>query len=120
MAIRHLAGRPLVLDDLEHVACERNLAPAGDKRRCARTGTLDLVPLLVEHRPDTSRYRATHDRVTLLQGSALDDHRCDGAAPDLQLRFDDGPNRGSVRVCHKFLDLGNLSLIHISEPTRPY
>src|SRR3954463_15753791 len=88
-AVGDLPGDAVLLDHEEGVAGPRHRGEAHDLHGAGRQRLLQLVAVLVEQRTDTPVGVPGHDRVTLAQRAALDQHRGDGAPALVQLALDD-------------------------------
>src|SRR3954453_8379921 len=88
-AVGDLPGDAVLLDHEEGVAGARHRGEAHDLHGAGRQRLLQLVAVLVEQRTNAPVGVAGHDRVTLAQRAALDQHRGDGAPALVQLAFDD-------------------------------
>ena len=106
--VRELARAALLLDDAPHLACGRGLVEAEDLDRLARVRLLDAFPAVVVERAHAAPCVAGDDRVADSQGAAVDEHRRDRAAADVEARFDDRARRLGARVRARVeLDVGN-------------
>ena len=93
--VGEMLGLALVLDDAAQLAGRGRPVEAEDLHRLAGPGLLDLVPAVVVERAHLAGGVAGDDRIADVQGPALDEHRRDGAAPDVEARLDD--RAGSLR-----------------------
>ena len=96
--LRELAGLAVGLDDAAELAGGRRLVEAEDLDRVARLRLLELVALVVVERAHLAPGVAGDDRVADLERAALDEHRRDRAAADVEPRLDDRAGRPRVRV----------------------
>src|SRR4051812_22541062 len=96
--LRSLARLPLVLDDARELAGGRRLVEAEDLHRVARLGLRKLLALVVVQCAYLAPGVAGDDRVADLERAALDEHRRDGAAADVEPRLDDRTGRLRVRI----------------------
>ena len=76
-----------------------------DRRR--RTGRLDLLALVVDHRSDLAPRGAGDDRVADLELALVDEHGGDRAATLVELGFDDDALGATGRVGGELLELGH-------------
>ena len=93
-----LAGDALVVDDAAVLAGSRRLVEAEDLDGHARSGLADALAVVVVQRLDLAPGVAGDDGVADVQRAALDEHRGDGAAADVEPRLDDDAAGGRVRV----------------------
>ena len=96
--VREVAGAPLVLDDAAELAGRRRLVEAEDLDGLAGQRLLDALAEIVVERANAAPGVAGDDRVADLQRPALDEHRRDGAAADVEARLDDRAGRIGGRV----------------------
>ena len=82
--VREVLCLPLVLDDPDELAGGRRVVEAEDLDRVARLRLLDLLPAVVVERSNLARGIARDGRVTHVQCAAIDEHRRDGASPDVE------------------------------------
>src|SRR5207248_3288489 len=87
----------LAVDDAPVLACLRRLVEAEHLDRVARPGLLHLVAAIVVERAHLAPRVAGHDRVADAERAAVDEHRRDRPAPDVEARLDDRPGRLRVR-----------------------
>ena len=99
----------------------RPSSPAGGGRSKPRISTgspglglLHLLAAVVVERADLAGGVARDDRVADAQRAALDEHRRDGAAPDVESRLDDRTGRLGLRVRAK-VELGVRDEQHLLE-----
>ena len=95
----------LVLDDARELACGRRPVEAEDLDGLARARLLHLLAHVVVQRPHLAGRVARDDRVADAQRAAVDEHRRDRAAPDVEARFDDRPG-GLDRRIRTEIELG--------------
>ena len=76
-----------------------------DRRR--RTSGLDLLALVVDHRPDLAPRGTGHDRVADLEFALVDEHGGDRAAALVELGLDDDALGATGRVGGELLELGD-------------
>ena len=95
-----ILGLALVLDDARELACGRRPVEAEDLDGLAGARLLDLLALVVVERAHLAGRVAGDDRVADAQRAAVDEHRRDRAAADVEARLDDGAGRvgGGVRA----------------------
>ena len=89
--LREILGLPLVLDDARQLAGRRRPVEAEDLDGLAGARLLDLLALVVVERAHLARRVTRDDRVTDAQRAAVDEHRRDRAAADVEPRLDDRP-----------------------------
>ena len=87
--VGQLAGATLALHHTPELARRRRLVEAEDLDRLAGLGLLDLLAAVGVERAHLPPRIARDDRVPHMQGSAMDEHRGDGPAADVQARLDD-------------------------------
>src|SRR6478609_7769275 len=83
-----LTGHAVVLDHDEVLARTRDTGQTEHHRGTRRVGVLDVLAVLVEHRPHTAVRRTGHDRVADTEGSALDEDRRDRTTTTVQVCLD--------------------------------
>ena len=88
----------LVLDDPRELTCGRRAVEAEDLDGLAGMRLLDLLAAIVVERAHLAGGVAGDDRVADAQRAALDEHRRDGPAADVETRLDDRARRLGVRV----------------------
>ena len=88
----------LVLDHAGELAGGRRLVEAEDLDRIARPRLLQLLAAVVVERAHLAPGVAGDDRVADAQRAAVDEHRRDRAAADVEARLDDRPRGLGVRV----------------------
>src|SRR4051794_31218411 len=93
-----LTGHPVVLDHDEVLTRAGNRGQTEHHRRTRRVGRLDVLAVLVEHRPHTAVRRTGDDRVADPQGAALDQHGRHRATAAVEVRLDDEALRVLVGV----------------------
>ena len=93
-----VAGPCLLLDDAPELAGGRRAVEAEDLDRIAGLRLLDPLAAIVVERAHPSPGVAGDDRVAHLQRAALDEHRRDRAAADVEARLDDRAGRLGGRV----------------------
>ena len=86
-----LPGDPVVLDGQEGVAGAGHRGQTEHQHRTRRAGLLDVVAVLVEHRPDAAVAPTGDDRVADAQRAALDQHRRHRTATAVEVRLDAMP-----------------------------
>ena len=91
--MREVAGAALVLDDAGELAGGRRTVEAEDLDGLAGARLVDALAAVVEQRAHTAPRVAGDDRVADLERAAVDEHRRDGAAADVEPRLDDRPRR---------------------------
>ena len=96
--LRELAGAPLVLDDAAELAGGRRTVEAEDLDGLARARLLDALAAVVVERAHAAPGIAGDDRVADLERAAVDEHRRDRAAADVEARLDDRAGRLGGRV----------------------
>ena len=96
--LREVARAALVLDDATELAGGRRLVEAEDLDGLARAGLLDALAAIVEERTHAAPRVARDDRVADLERAAMDEHRRDGAAADVEARLDDRAGCLGARV----------------------
>ena len=96
--MREVAGAALVLDDAAELAGGRRAVEAENLDGLARGGLLDPLAAIVVERANAAPGIARDDRVADLERAAVDQHRRDGAAADVQARLDDRAGRLGGRV----------------------
>ncbi len=79
-----VAGAALVLDDPAELACGRRAVEAEDLDGLARRCFLDALAAIVVERAHAAPRIAGDDRVADLERAAVDQHRRDGAAADVE------------------------------------
>ena len=89
--LSEVASAPVVLDDPCVLAGSRWLVEADDLHRIARKGLENLLAAIGVQRSDPPPGIAGDDRVSDPQRAALDEHRRDRAAADVEARLDDRP-----------------------------
>ena len=99
------AGDTLALDDAPVLAGRRRLVEAEHLDRIARAGLLDLLAAIVVERPHLAPRVAGDDGVADAERAAVDEHRRDRPAADVEPGLDDRPGRLSVRVRAQPLEL---------------
>src|SRR4051794_36002992 len=87
--LREMARLALVLDHARELAGGRRFVEAEDLDRVARPGLLHLLAAVVVERAHLAPGVAGDERVADLEGAAVDEHRRDGPAPDVEARLDD-------------------------------
>ena len=97
--VRKLAGAPLVLDDASELAGRRRLVEAEDLHRVSRPGVLHLVAAEVVEGAHLAPGVSGDDRVADAERAAVDEHRRDGTAADVESRLDDRARGLGLRVC---------------------
>ena len=112
--LRALARVALVLDDATELAGGRRLVEAEDLDRLARPRLLELLAAEVVERADPAPGVAGDDRVADLERAALDEHRRDRAAADVEPGLDDRPRGLDARVRGQ-LELGVGDQQHLLE-----
>ena len=90
-SLRALARLALVLDDAAELAGGRRVVEAEDLDGLARPRLLDLLAAEVVERADPAPGVAGDDRVADLERAALDEHRRNRAAADVEPGLDDRP-----------------------------
>ena len=93
-----LARAALVLDDATELAGGRRAVEAEDLDGLARACLLDPLAAIVVERAHAAPGVAGDDRVADLERAAVDEHRRDRAAADVEPRLDDRPGRVGGRV----------------------
>ena len=93
-----VARLALVLDDARQLAGARRVVEAEDLDGIARRRLLDLVAAEVVEGAHAAPGVAGDDRVADAERAALDEHRRDRAAADVEARLDDRPGGLGVRV----------------------
>ena len=95
-------------------AAARNSSPASGTRRQAehldrhrRAGLLDLLALVVDHRPHAAPRRAGDDRVADLQRALVDEHRGHRAAAGVEVGLEHDALGPTGRVGRELLELGD-------------
>src|SRR5262249_27534363 len=112
--LRKTARGPLVFDDTAELSRRRWMVEAEDLDRRSRPGLLDLLaPVVVEGAPPTQGV-AGDDRVAHAQGAAVNEHRRDRAAADVEPRLDDRAGALRIRICLQ-LELGVGDEQHLLE-----
>ena len=89
---------PVVLDHPRVIAGRRRLVEADDLDRVAGPRLVDLLAAVRVQRAHLAPGVAGHDRVADPERAALDEHRRDRAAADVEPRLDDRAGRLSGRV----------------------
>ena len=101
------AGDLFVGGDAELVARVGDGLQSEHLHRCGRTGRLELLALVVEHRPDATPCRPGDDRIADLELALVDEHGGHGAATDVEVGLEHdalGPTGG---VGRQLLELGD-------------
>ena len=93
-----LTGRTVLVDDEEVVAGARDVGETEDQDGGRRTRFLDVVAVVVEHRPDTAVRVADDHRVADPQRAALDQDGRDGTAAAVEVGLDRDTLRVLLRV----------------------
>lgn len=93
-----LTRRTVLVDDQEVVACARDVGETQDQDGSRRSRFLDVVAVVVEHRPDAAVSVADHHRVADAQRAALDQDRRDGTAATVEVGLDRNTLRVLLRV----------------------
>src|SRR6266567_3088658 len=93
-----LARATLVLDHASELTGRRWLVESEDLDGIARAGVLHLVAAEVVEGTDLAPGVAGDDRISDVQCPAVDQHRCDRAATDVETRLDDRAGRLGGRV----------------------
>src|SRR5262249_14890385 len=96
--LRELARATLVLDDAPELARLRRMVEAEHLDRIARARLLDPLAAVVVERAHATVRVAGDDGVADLERAAIEEHRRDRAAADVETRLDDRPRRLGVRV----------------------
>ena len=102
-----LAGRAVVLDDVDELTGLGHAVEAEDLDRIARHGLGHASARVVVHRADAAPVRTADEGVADLQRAALDQQRDDRAAARVELGLDDHARRLGVRVGLQVLELGD-------------
>jgi hypothetical protein len=93
-----VARGAFILDHPPQLAGGRRVVEAEDLDGVAGTGRLELLAAEVVERADPAPCVAGHDRVADLERAAMDEHRRDGPAADVEARLDDRAGRLRRRV----------------------
>ena len=101
------AGGLLVGRGAELVAGLGHGREAEHLHRRRRAGRLDLLALVVDHRPHATPRRAGDDRVADLELALVDEHGGDGAATDVELGLEHDALGPAGRVGRQLLELGD-------------
>ena len=101
------AGHLLVGRDAELVAGLGHRRQAEHLHRRRRPGALDLLALVVEHRPHPAPRRTGDDRVADLQLALVDEHRGHGAAAGVEVGLEHDALGPTVGVGGELLELGD-------------
>ena len=96
--LREMTGLALVLDDAADLSGGRRVVEAEDLDRVARTGVLELLAPIVVERAHLAPGVAGDHRVAHPQRAAVDEHRRDRAAADVEARLDDRARGLRLRV----------------------
>src|SRR5205085_6983878 len=88
-----VARHALVLDDACELACGRRTVEAEDLDGVAGPRGRKLLALVIVERPHLAPGIARDDRVADAERAALHEHRCDGAAADVESGLDDRAGR---------------------------
>ena len=96
--LRERAGLAFVLDDTRELAGGRRRVEAENLDRRPRPGFLHLLAAVVVQRPHFAVRVAGDDRIADAKGAAVDEHRRDRAAADVEPGLDDRARRLRVRV----------------------
>ena len=112
--LREAARGALVLDHFRVLARGRRMVEAEDLDRVARCRLLDLLAAEVVERAHLAPGVAGDDRVADAERAAVDEHRRDRAAADVQARLDDRAGGLGLRVGGQ-LELGVGNEQHLLE-----
>ena len=85
--------------DLEDVAGGRNFGQPHDLDRCGRSGFMDLLPFVIEHRADLTVSISCQDHAAHLQCAVLHQQRGKHALGAVDFCFDHGTENPAFGVC---------------------
>src|SRR6266511_1424571 len=113
-----LAGAAVVLDDLDSLAGVDDALEAEHLDRHPGDGLVDARAGEVVHRPDPPPLRTRDGGVPHPQRAALHEHRHDGPAAGVEVRFYHGPGGRCIRVRFQLLELGDQQ-DHLQQVVEP-
>src|SRR5579875_2367748 len=111
----HLTSFGLIGNSHQHRSGIGNSRKAKDFHRRRGTGFGNTLSQMVEHRAHTTVHGTGDKRVALMQGAVLDQNRRYGAAPAIQLRFNNGTARQPLGIGLEIEKLG-LQQDHLEQP----